>query len=221
MGSTWGGRRAVRALVSPRGDDRLTAYVSGCVVTRSVATPARPFGLSIVTTMPHLAIRLDAGDRVAGLQYLITGALEFYVFEGVSREGPRRVSVWRPVTSHPTRPISATTAESLIEAAVSTNPYRLDSAMLAMRPGTSAIHRALSALPPATSMGKMAMPLVRNFPDRPLLRSDACPQAMILRPVLARVDQKLRVPVNAGDRVRALGRRGKETAKLFSTRRRL
>ena len=49
----------------------------------------------------------------------------------------------------------------------------LDSAMLAMRFGTSAIHCALCALPPADAASEMAMPLVRDFPYQPLPCSDA------------------------------------------------
>ena len=105
------------------------------------------------------------------------------------------------------RPISATAGESLIDAAVSPNPYMLDNAMLATRPGTSAIYRVLCAPPPADPTRGMPMPLVRDFLSQPLPCSDAGPQAMILLPVSARVDQKRRVLVNAGDRVRALAQR--------------
>lgn len=192
----------------------MTARLCGHVVTRSVAAVAIPFGLSIDTTMPPLAIRLVEGDRVIGLRYLVPGAQGHYVFEGVSRDGSRRISARWPVTSDPTRPIPAGAADSVIEAAITPNPYMLDSAMQAIRPGTSAITRELSALPPADSARGMAMPLVRDFPDQPLLLSEACPQVTIVLPVLARVDQKLRVPVEAGDRVRARALQGEGTVQL-------
>lgn len=204
----------VRILVTTRRDDRMTARLCGHLVTRSVAASAIPFGLPIDTTMPPLAIRLVNGDSVSGLRYLVPGAQGYYLFEGVSRDGSRRISVRWPVTSDPTRPIPAGAADSLIEAAVTPNPYMLDSAMQAMRPGRGAIDRELGALPPADSARAMAMPLVRDYPDQPVLLSDACPQATILLPVLARIDQKLRVSVRAGDRVHARALQGEGTVQL-------
>jgi len=208
------GDSAVRLLVTARRDDRMTARLCGHLVTRSVAASAIPFGLPIDTTMPPLAIRLVNGDSVSGLRYLVPGAQGYYLFEGVSRDGSRRISVRWPVTSDPTRPIPAGAADSLIEAAVTPNPYKLDSAIQAMRPGTGAIDRELGVLPPADSASAMAMPLVRDYPDQPVLLSDACPQATILLPVLARIDQKLRVPVRTGDRVRARALQGEGTVQL-------
>lgn len=217
-GTRWEGREAgdtaIRVLVTPRGDDRMTARLCSHVVTRSVAASAIPYGLSIDTTMPPLAIRLVEGDSVTGLRYLVPGAQGYYLYEGVSRDGSRRISVRWPVTSDPTRPIPAGAADSLIEAAVTPNPYMLDSAMRSLRPGTSELTRDLSALPPADSARAMAMPLIRDFPDQPFLLNDACPQATVLLPVLARVDQKLRVPVRSGDRVRARALQGEGTVQL-------
>ena len=57
------GDSAVHVLVSPSGDDRVTAYVSGRVITRSAAVSALPIGLPIDISVPPLAIRLNAGDR--------------------------------------------------------------------------------------------------------------------------------------------------------------
>ena len=181
----------------------MTARLCGHLVTRSVAAVAIPFGLPIDTAMPPLAVRLVDGDSVSGIRYLVPGAQGTYRFEGVSRDGSRRVSVRWPITSDPARPIPAGAADSLIEAAVTPNPYMLDSALQSLRLGSSESHRDLSALPPADSARAVAMPLVRDFPDQPFLLSDACPQATILLPVLARVDQKLRVPVRPGDRISA------------------
>lgn len=208
------GDSAIRLLVTPRGDDRMTARLCGHLVTRSIGAAAIPFGLPIDTTMPPLAIRLIDGDSVSGIRYLVPGAQGTYRFEGVSRDGSRRVSVRWPITSNPARPIPAGVADSLIEAAVTPNPYMLDSAMRSVRLGTSATQRDLSALPPADSARAVAMPLVRDFPDQPFLLSDACPQATILLPVLARVDQKLRVPVRPGDRIRARALQGEGTVQL-------
>lgn len=181
----------------------MAARLCGHLVTRSVAAVAIPYGLPIDTTMPPLAVRLVDGDSLSGIRYLVPGAQGYYRFEGVSRDGSRRVSVRWPIASDPARPIPAGAADSLIEAAVTPNPHMLDSAMRSLRLGTSTIQRDLSALPPADSARAVAMPLVRDFPDQPFLLSDACPQATILLPVLARVDQKLRVPVRPGDRISA------------------
>jgi len=208
------GDTAIRLLVTPRGDDRMTARLCGHLVTRSIAAAAIPFGLPIDTTMPALAVRLVDGDSVSGIRYLVPGAQGYYRFEGVSRDGSRRVSVRWPITSNPARPIPAGAADSLIEAAVTPNPYMLDSAMRSMRLGTGTMQRDLSALPPADSAQAVAMPLVRDFPDQPFLLSDACPQATILLPVLARVDQKLRVPVRPGDRISARALQGEGTVQL-------
>ena len=208
------GDSAIRLLVTSRRDDRMTARLCGHLVTRSVAASAIPFVLPIDTTMPPLAIRLVDGDSLSGLRYLVPGAQGYYRFEGVSRDGSRRVSVRWPVTSDPAHPIPAGAADSLIEAAVTPNPYMLDSAIRSMRPGSSVIDRASGALPPVDSARVSATPLDRDFPDQPFLLSDACPQATILLPVLARVDQKLRVPVSPGDRVRARALQGEGTVQL-------
>ena len=208
------GDTAIRLLVTPRGDDRMTARLCGHLVTRSIAAVAIPFGLPIDTTMPPLAVRLIDGEGVSGIRYLVPGAQGYYRFEGVSRDGSRRFSVRWPITSNPARPIPAGAADSLIEAAVTPNPYMLDSAMRSMRLGTGTMQRDLSALPSADSAQAVAMPLVRDFPDQPFLLSDACPQATILLPVLARVDQKLRVPVRPGDRISARALQGEGTVQL-------
>jgi hypothetical protein len=208
------GDSAVRFLVTPRRDDRMTARLCGHLVTRSVAASAIPFGLPIDTTKPPLAVRLVDGDSVSGIRYLVPGAQGYYRFEGISGDGSRRVSVRWPITSDPSRPIPAGAADSLIEAAVTPNPYMLDSALRSMRIGSSASDRAFDALPPADSARAWAMPLVRDFPDQLFLLSDACPQATIVLPVLARVDQKLRVPVEAGDRVHARALQGEGTVQL-------
>ena len=192
----------------------MTARLCGHLVTRSIAAAAIPFGLPIDTTMPPLAIRLVDGDSVSGMRYLVPGAQGYYRFEGVSRDGSRRISVRWPITSNPARPIPVGAADSLIEAAVTPNPYMLDSAMRSIRLGTSAIQTDLSALLPADSARAVAMPLVRDFPDQPFLLSEACPQATILLPVLARVDQKLRVPVRPGDRISARALQGEGTVQL-------
>ena len=208
------GDSTVRLLITPRGHDRMTAWLCGHLVTRSVVASAVPFGLPIDTTMPPLAIRLIDGDSVSGLRYLVPGVPGYYVFEGVSRDGSRRISVRWPVTSDPSRPIPAGAADSLIEAAITPDPYLLDSSMQAIRPGSGAADQERGALPPADSARAMAMPLVRDFPDQPFLLSDACPQATIVLPVLARIDQKLRVAVRAGDRVSARALRGEGTVQL-------
>ena len=208
------GDSAIRLLVTSRRDDRMTARLCGHLVTRSVAASAIPFVLPIDTTMPPLAIRLVDGDSLSGLRYLVPGAQGYYRFEGVSRDGSRRVSVRWPVTSDPAHPIPAGAADSLIEAAVTPNPYMLDSAIRSMRPGSSVIDRASGALPPVDSARVSATPLDRDFPDQPFLLSDACPQATILLPVLARVDQKLRIPVSTGDRVSARALQPEGTVQL-------
>ncbi|WP_373064874.1 hypothetical protein [Gemmatimonas sp.] len=208
------GDSTLRILVMPRRDDRMTARLCGHLVTRSVAAMAIPYGLPMDTTMPPLAIRLVDGGSVSGLRYLVPGAQGYYLFEGVSRDGSRRISVRWPVTSDPMRPIPAGAADSLIEAAVTPNPRMLDSAIQTMQPGTGTIDQELGALPPVDSANAMAMPLVRDFPDQPFLLSDACPQATILLPMLARVDQKLRVPVRTGDRVSARALQGEGTVQL-------
>ena len=199
------GDSTLRVRVVPRVDDRATARLCGHLATRSVAASAIPFGLPIDTTMPPLAIRLVEGDHVSGLRYLVPGAQGFYVFEGISRDGSRRVSVRWPVVSDPSRPIPANAADSLIEAALSPRPFALDSVMQRLHAGTSGMDGNRGALPSADSARAIALPLVRDYPDQTVWLSDACPQVTILLPVLARIDQRLRIPVSMGDRVVARG----------------
>ena len=164
--------------------------------------------------MPAADNRLSHGDSGSGGGYLVTGAQGYYLFEGISHDGSRRISVRWPVTSDPARPIPAGAADSLIEAAVRPSPYGLDSLMQLFRVGTGVGDDDRGAFPPADSARAMAMPLVRDFPDQLLTVTDACPQVTILLPVLARVDYKLRVPVRCGDVVRARALQGEGTVPL-------
>ena len=210
QGERWEGRAAgdsaVRLLITTRASDRPTAHLCGHLATRSEAATAIPFGLPIDTLMPPLAIRLVEGDSVTGLRYLVPGVRGLYVFEALSRDGTRRISVRLPVTSDPARPIPVGAPDSVIEQSLTPDPRQLDRLMQQLRPGTVGgpdLATRAAALPEADSARAMAVPLVRDYPDQPLQLDAACPQATLLLPVLARVDQKLRVPVRAGDRVEA------------------
>ncbi|MDQ8160504.1 MAG: hypothetical protein P3C12_13955 [Gemmatimonadota bacterium] len=210
QGERWEGRAAgdsaLRLLITTRASDRPTAHLCGHLATRSEAATAIPFGLPIDTLMPPLAIRLVEGDSVTGLRYLVPGVRGFYVFEALSRDGTRRISVRLPVTSDPARPIPVGAPDSVIEQSLTPDPRQLDRLMQQLRPGTAGgpdLATRAAALPEADAARAMAVPLVRDYPDQPLQLDAACPQVTLLLPVLARVDQKLRVPVRAGDRVEA------------------
>ena len=204
----WRGRVAgdstARWVVRPRVDDVATQRLCGFVATGS-GMPARlPEGWPVDSALPRLLVRAVEGAELVGLRYVTPGAQARYWFEGVARSGAWRVSLQWPVTSDPTRPIRATATDAEFEAALSPSLRALDTLAAALA-WPAAPRWSPGPLLPEAEAEQGAVILARDYPDQTLALSVACPQASVLLPVLARVDQRLRIPVRRGDRVQARG----------------
>ena len=198
------GDSAARWRVQPRVDDVATQRLCGFVATGSVMPARLPEGWPVDSTLPRLLVRAVEGADLVGLRYVTPGAQARYWFEGVARSGAWRVSLQWPVTSDPTRPIRATATDAEFEAALSPSLQALDALAVALAwpdaPGWSP-----GPFLAETEAEQGAVILARDYPDQTLALSPACPQASVLLPVLARVDQRLRIPVRQGDLVEARG----------------
>lgn len=208
-GAAWVGRMAgdtaPRWVLRPRLDDAATARLCGFVVTGSRLGARLPSSWPIDATVPRLLVRTVAGRAATGVRYLTPGANAHYWYEALSRDGAWRVSLRWPIRSDPARPIPADAPDSVVEAALTPAPSLLDSLAAALvLPEPTAPWRAPS-LPSAAEAEEGAVILARDYPDQTLPLTLACPQVTLMLPVVARVDQRLRIPVRRGDRVVARG----------------
>ncbi len=208
VGDGWVGRlagdTAVRWQVRPRRDDVATRRLCGFLATGSRLGARLPEGWPMDTLAPRLLIRTLEGADLMGIRYLTPGADAHYWFEGITRDGAWRVSMRWPVVSDPLRPLPASAPDSAIEAALTPSPRALDALAAALALPAESPWRP-GALPTQADAEAGAVILARDYPDQLLQLSTACPQATVMLPVLARVDQRLRIPVRRGDRVEARG----------------
>lgn len=208
-GPGWTGRvpgdSAVRLSVRPRVEDAATRRLCGFLVTDSRLPARLPEHWPVDSAVPHLLVRPIRGDALEGIRYLTPGGESAYWFEGMSRDGAWRVSLRWPVRSDAARPIPASAPDSVMEAALQPAPSLLDALATGLEVPPSRTARSGWPLPSDREAEEGAVILARDFPDQTLALSDACPQATVLIPVVARVDKRLRIPVRRGDRVVARG----------------
>lgn len=191
---------AVRMLVRPREQTDADARLCGVIASRSRAQVVLPWGWPVDSAAPRLALRFLADGDVQGVRFVVPGADARYIFEGVTRDGTRQVSLSWPVTA---RPIAVGAADSVIEVALTPSPLALDSIVRALSLGNAAIPPL-----PAPSADSVVAPLQAVFNVRPLPvyeanLSPACPVATIAIPSVARVDQLVKMPVDSGDMITA------------------
>ncbi|MBU6366764.1 MAG: hypothetical protein KJT01_11185 [Gemmatimonadetes bacterium] len=205
----WTGRvpgdSAVRLSVRPRVEDAATRRLCGFLVTDSRLPARLPEHWSVDSAVPRLLVRPIRGDALEGIRYLTPGAGAHFWFEGLSRDGAWRVSLRWPVRSDAARPIPANATDSVMEAALQPAPSLLDAMATGLVVPPSRTARSGWPLPSEGEAEEGAVILARDFPDQTLALSDACPQATVLMPVVARMDKRLRIPVRRGDRVVARG----------------
>jgi hypothetical protein len=162
------------------------------------------------TAAPLLGVRrltVDASGRdPVGVRWIVPGAQAQYHFEGVTRDGHQRVSFRWPVHADSTVRIPVGAPDSVIEAALAPRPDTLDALMrraVATSASTSAnapIAPPMDEQPPRQSD---AVPLVSDLPFYVVTLPLACPVATFRIPMIARVEQRVRIPVKAGDEVEA------------------
>jgi hypothetical protein len=188
-------------VVTPRVADAATARLCGVVATQTRAPVLLPGMAASDSAAPRLAQRVLVDSAIIGVRYLVPGAQAAYVFEGFSRDGAQRVSVRRPVVTRPGVQVPMGAPDSVIEAALAPSPLALDAELQRLR--LSAPAAPLAATPDQKPALADAVPVVRDFPVFDVSLSEACPDVTVLVPMIARVDQRVRIPVGAGDVVSA------------------
>lgn len=195
---------AVRLIVRPRERNDADARLCGVLASRSKAQVVLPWGWQVDSAAPRLAVRFvrdgDGDGDVQGVRFVVPGADARYVFEGLTRDGTRQVSMSWPVTAGP---IAVGAADSVIEAALTPSPLALDSIVRALTLG----HVTMPPLP-AKPADTVVAPLqavlnVRPIPVYEANLTPACPVATIAIPSVARVDQLVKLPVDSGDVITA------------------
>lgn len=201
----------------PREADDATARLCSVIATDSrapVALPGLPLG---DTAAPRLAQRVVTDSLVTGVRFVVPGESAAYIFEGFTANGASRISGRVAVASAPGVRVPVGAADSLIEQALMPAPRQLDAELIALRPpanvggggGAGAPGGTNSAIPFALGDAHAkprladAAPVVRDFPLFEVALSEACPDVTVQVPVLARVDQRIRIPVQAGDVISA------------------
>ena len=191
---------AVRLMVRARARTDADARLCGVIVSRSRAQVVLPWGWPVDSAAPRLALRFITDGDVQGVRFVVPGADARYVFEGVTRDGTRQVSVSWPVTAGP---IEVGAADSVIEALLTPSPLTLDSMVRALSLGGAVIPPL-----PAASADSVVAPLqavlnVRPLPVYEANLSPACPVVTMAIPSVARVDQLVKMPVDSGDVITA------------------
>lgn len=195
------GDSAARLLVrtAERGDD--DARLCGLMASRTRAPVPVDWGWPVDSASPRLAPRVLSSGDVQGVRFVLPGTDARYVFEGLTRDGAHRVSVRWPVVNDPARPVPVGAPDSLIEQALVPSPRALDSLVGALR-----LTRVLAASdtptdePPSVTR---AVPVFNDLPLYELVLPEACREATVALAALARVDQRVRIAVRAGDEIRA------------------
>ncbi|MBY0490928.1 MAG: hypothetical protein K2R93_13885 [Gemmatimonadaceae bacterium] len=161
------------------------------------------------STLPALG-RRRLTDTVAaggardpiGVRWIVPGAQAQYHFEGVTRDGAQRVSFRWPVRSDTSVRLPVGAPDSVIEAALQPSPDSLDALVrrVVASATTSPVVPADDAQPPRQVD---AVALVSDLPFHVVALPLACPTATYRVPMIARVEQRVRIPVKAGDEVDA------------------
>ena len=162
-----------------------------------------PWHWPIDSAAPRLAVRLLAAGDVQGVRFVVPGVRAEYVFEGLSRDGTRLVSLRWPVVDDPTRRVPIGAPDSVVEAALRPSVFAIDSTIGALRFTTPPD----AAWPTVVVEGALnAAHAVTDDRMLPVHRADlspACPEATLAIPMIARADHTVKIPVAAGDVITA------------------
>lgn len=157
------------------------------------ALPASPVGVDF-------GVRSLDADEPIGVRWIVPGTQAQYRFEGVTRDGQQRVSFRWPVRADSSIRIPVGAPDSVIEAALRPSPDSLDAFVQRVASIGGAGPLAVRA-PDAAPRQVDAVSLVSDLPFYVVPLSSACPTATFRLTVLARTDQRVRIPVKAGDEV--------------------
>lgn len=194
-------RILVRAMSASDADARLCSALTA----RTRAPVPLAFGWPVDSAAPRVALQFLRDGDVQGLRFVVPGVDARYVFEGITRDGARRVSLRWPVTTDPSVRVPVGAPDSLVERALVPSPGRLDSLVLALRltgedPGPRTVAGGADAGTPSVAR---AVPLRSDLPLHELSPTSACPEVTVVLPTLARIDQRVRIPVRSGDVITA------------------
>lgn len=154
------------------------------------------------TIAPALGLRAIGETERVGVRWIVPGAQAQYHFEGVTRDGRQRVSFRWPVRTDASVRIPVGAPDSVIEAALRPSPDSLD-AFIQRVVATGQATPVVLAPSDGAPRQADAVPLVSDLPFFTVPLSMACPAATFRLTVLARTDQRLRIPVKAGDEIDA------------------
>jgi hypothetical protein len=194
-----GARLVIRPMMDSASDYRLCGVVAGA----SRIPPALLARWPVDTNAPVLAWRALSTPHVQGVRFLMPGQAAYYYFEGVTREGSRRVSLRWPVTADPGNPVPVGAPDSLMESLLSPHPRQVDSVVAALTVDDNVVAQFPSQSANRPVQREHAVLLLRDLPLYEVTLSPACPTATVAVPVLARTDVMVRVPTTPGDVVRA------------------
>jgi hypothetical protein len=192
---------AARLLVraATRGDD--DARLCGLMASRTRAPVPVDWGWPVDSASLRLAPRVLSSGDVQGVRFVLPGTDARYVFEGLTRDGAHRVSVRWPVVNDPARPVPVGAPDSLIEQALVPSPRALDSLVGALR--LTRLEAVADERPDEPPSAARAVPVFNDLPLYELALPEACREATVALSALARVDQRVRIAVRAGDEIRA------------------
>lgn len=192
-----------RVLLQPRGDDDATMRLCGTLATRTLSTADLPWAWPVDTAQPRLAVQfLSAGD-VQGVRFVVPGSDAHYRFEGFTRDGARRVSVRWPVVADPAHPVPVGAPDSVVEGALVPRVPVLDSLVRALRFATAPDTAWPVAVTERPFADARAVLDDRILPVHRATLSFACPDVTLALPMIARVDQTVKVDAEAGDIIAA------------------
>jgi hypothetical protein len=202
------GDSALRVLVQRRVYDDAEARLCGVVgisgpgMTMGVMRVPLPSILPYDAAAPRLAARIIGEGDVQGVRFVVPGTDARYVFEGLTRDGTRLVSVRWPVVTDPARRIPVGASDSLIEASLRPLPATLDSLVRALRIDAAEMS---AVLPPGDTIVRRghAVPMLGELPVHELRVPTVCTEVTVSVPAVARVDQMLKISVRAGETVYA------------------
>lgn len=192
---------AVRLQVRPAEPSAANDRLCGVLASGSTWPVSLPWGWPVDSTAPRLAQRRLSMSAVQGVRFVMPGGQAKYVFEGVTTDGRRRVSLHWPVTTRPGVAVPIGSPDSLVEAALVPSPAVLDSLLARLSYVTPTIGTLPTNAVAAAVDNDRAVPDVRPIPVYRAELTAACPRATLAMRAVARADLTVKMPMGPGEAV--------------------
>lgn len=192
---------AVRLKVRPTDPSAANDRLCGVLVSGSNWPVSLPWGWPVDSTAPRLAQRSLHLPAVQGVRFVVPGAQAKYVFEGVTTNGRRRVSLHWPVTSRPGVAVPIGAPDSLVEAALVPTPAALDSLLAGLTNASPAPGVLPTRAVEAAIDDNRTVPVVQPIPVYRANLTSACPRATLSMRAVARADLTVKMPVGPGEAI--------------------